>query len=113
MFDIIARQQYLFKMGFEEQFNKMELVDVYHLNDPLYLGKKDIKDASCAVKTDRNFPVIVSYYQEFNSDKKYLSFVNGSQRFSNLLRIVFKGDKKVDLWLAPGEMRLFDLAEVI
>ena len=113
MFDIIARQQYLFKVGYEEQFNKMELIDVYHINDPLYLGKKVEKDENFSIKTDRDFPVIVSYYQEINGNKKYLSFVNGSQRFSNLLRIIFKGDKKEDLWLAPGEMKIFDLAEVI
>ena len=109
MFDIIARQQYLFKVAYEEQFNKMELVDVYHINDPLYLGKKVEKDDNFSLKTDRDFPVIVSYYQEINGNKKYLSFVNGSQKFSNLLRITFKGEKKEDLWLAPGEMKIFEL----
>ena len=113
MFDIIARQQYLFKVAYEEQFNKMELMDVYHLNDPLYLGKTPQNDDNFTIKTDRDFPVIVSYYQEMNGDKKYLSFVNGSQRFSNLLRITFKGGKKEDLWLAPGEMKIYDLAEVV
>ena len=87
----------------------MELVDVYHINDPLYLGKKVEKDDNFSLKTDRGFHVIVSYYQVINGNKKYLSFVNGSQRFSNLLRITFKGEKKENLWLASGEMKVFEL----
>ena len=107
MFDIIARQQYLFKEGYEKRFNKMELTDVYHFD-------KSNKDENIEeLITDRDFPIIISYYKEFDSDKKWMSFVNASQRFPNLLRITFKGGHKETFWLAPGEMRLFPFSEVV
>lgn len=110
MFDIIAREQYLFKKTFEEQFNKMELTDVYHLGHLFDEEKRFVYDEHISeILTDRKFPVIISYYKEFDSDKKFVSFVNGSQKYSNLFRITFaSGDKEV-FWLAPGEMRLFEL----
>lgn len=110
MFDIIAREQYLFKQRCEEQFNKMELVEVYHLNDEYYESKTfkcddNIKD----IILDRKMPVIISYYKEFDSDKKWVSFVNGSQKYANLFRITFTNGHKEVFWLSPGEIRLFDL----
>ena len=108
MFDIIAREQYLFKKTFEGQLNKMELEAVYHLGDSY--DKKFVYDEHIKeIVTDRKFPVIISYYKEFNSEKKWVSFVNGSQKYANLLRISFTNDKKETFWLAPGEMRLFEL----
>ena len=113
MFDIIARQQYIFKEGYEEQFNKMELINVYHLNDNYVFEDQKQKDEDIdELILDREFPVIISHYQEFDSKKKWISFVNGSQEYTNLFRVTFKGGYKKVFWLAPGEMRLFDLDEV-
>ena len=113
MFDIIARQQYIFKEGYEEQFNKMELINVYHLNDNYVFEDQKQKDEDIdELILDREFPVIISHYQEFDSKKKWISFVNGSQEYTNLFRVTFKGGNKKVFWLAPGEMRLFDLDEV-
>ena len=113
VFDIIARQQYIFKEGYEEQFNKMELINVYHLNDNYVFEDQKQKDEDIdELILDREFPVIISHYQEFDSKKKWISFVNGSQEYTNLFRVTFKGGYKKVFWLAPGEMRLFDLDEV-
>ena len=110
MFDIIAREQYLFKKTFEEQFNKMELTAVYHLGHLYDEEKRFVYDEHIKeILTDRKFPVIISYYKEFNSEKKWVSFVNGSQKYSNLFRITFTDGRKEVFWLAPGEMRLFEL----
>ena len=113
MYDIVSREQYLFKKTFEDQFNKMELVNVYHLGHIYDENKRFVYDEYIKdVMVDRKLPVIISYYKEFNSDKKWVSFVNGSQKYASILRITFsKGHKEV-FWLAPGEMRLFDLDEV-
>ena len=110
MFDIIAREQYLFKKTFEEQFNKMELTAVYHLGHLYDEEKRFVYDEHIKeILTDRKFPVIISYYKEFNSEKKWVSFVNGSQKYANLLRITFTDGRKEVFWLAPGEMILFEL----
>lgn len=113
MFDIVAREQYLFRQKHEALLNKMELVDVYHLNDE-YHGSKTFKEDEYIenIVLDRKMPVIISYFQEFNSDKKWVAFVNGSQKYANLFRITFKGGHKETFWLAPGEMRLLDLDKV-
>lgn len=113
MFDIVAREQYLFRQKHEALLNKMELVDVYHLNDE-YHGSKTFKEDEYIEKIvlDRKMPVIISYFQEFNSDKKWVAFVNGSQKYANLFRVTFKGGHKETFWLAPGEMRLLDLDKV-
>ena len=107
MFEIIKRQQYLFKVGYEEQFNKMELEYVYHFT----YGKDKVDERLKDIYVDRPYPVIVSYYKEFNSDKKWVSFVNGSQKLANKIDVTFKNGVKEAFWLAPGEMRLFDLSE--
>ena len=107
MFEIIKRQQYLFKVGYEEQFNKMELEFVYHFT----YGKDKVDERLKDIYVDRPYPVLVSYYKEFNSDKKWVSFVNGSQKLANRIDVTFKNGVKEAFWLAPGEMRLFDLNE--
>ena len=110
MFDIVAREQHLFRMRNEKLLNKMELVDVYHLNNS-YHGSKTFKPDEYVEKIvlDRELPVIISYFQEFDSEKKWVSFVNCSQKYANLFRLTFKGGHQETFWLAPGEMRLLDL----
>lgn len=113
MFTYIQRQQEIFRECFEEQFNKMELTDVYHMGHFYNPSKRFTEDATISALTaDWSYPVIVSYYKEFDSDERWVSFVNAHQRYTNLLRIQFAcGTKKV-FWLAPGEMQLFKLSEL-
>ena len=113
MFDVISRQQYIFKTRYEEQFNKMELEDVYHLNH-IYKENQEVKESEFIkeLKIERDFPVIVSTYKEFDSDKRFISFVNGSQTHANLFRLTWKNEKKETFWLAPGELALFSLDDI-
>jgi hypothetical protein len=113
MFDIIARQQYLFQQAHLEQFNKMELINVYHHGHLYDASKRFIYDEYISdIFTDRKFPIIISYYKEFDSEKKWLSIVNGSQKYANLFKMTFTNGHKETFWLAPGELRLLNLDEI-
>ena len=114
MFDIIKREQYLFKEANEMLLNKMELEEVYHLNDDNeYIDTFKCDEYIKDIVLDRKFLTIISYFKEFGSGKKWVSFVNGSQKYANLFRLTFANGHKETFWLAPGEMRLFDLEEVM
>lgn len=113
MFDIIARQQFLFKSQNEEILNKVELEDVYYLGDIYDDSRRFVYDEYITnIRLDRKLPVIISYYKENDSDHKWVSFVNASQKNSNLFRISFKGQPEVVFWLSPGEMKMFDLSKI-
>lgn len=113
MFDIIARQQYLFQQAHLEQFNKMELINVFHHGHLYDASKRFVYDEYISdIFTDRKFPIIISYYKEFDSEKKWLSIVNGSQKYANLFKMTFTNGHKETFWLAPGELRLLNLDEI-
>lgn len=114
MFDVIKREQYLFKQANEELLNKMELIEAYHLNDDNeYMNKFEYDEYIKDIVLDRKFLTIISYFKEFDSDKKWVCFVNGNQKYANLFRLTFSNGHKETFWLSPGEMRLFSLDEAM
>ena len=113
MADILSRQNYIFRSAFMEQFNKMELVEVYHTvkyydKSKLFCADKYIAE----ITGDKEYPCIISYYKEFDSDKLWASVVNAHQRLSNHITVKYVNGKYEDFWLAPGEMKLIDLSEI-
>lgn len=108
MFPILARQQRIFKDNFIEIFNKIELTDVYHYNK-VYEGCKEFKPDGLikAIKCRHDYNLIVSYYKEFDTDKRWVSVVNGHQRHSNQVEITLSDDRKKSFWLAPGQMGIY------
>ena len=115
MFDIIAREQYLFQKKNKDILDKLELLEVYHYGQEYHDVKSFVPDEYFQeIKNGRGreFPFIVSYFKEINNDTKWVSIVNASQQYANLFRVTFKNEHKVDLWLAPGEMKLFNLDEI-
>lgn len=114
MFDVVKREQYLFKQANEELLNKMELIEAYHLNDDNeYMNKFEYDEYIKNIVLDRKFLTIISYFKEFDSDKKWVCFVNGNQKYANLFRLTFSNGHKETFWLSPGEMRLFSLDEAM
>ncbi len=112
-FDYLARQQDLFQQCYLEQFNKMELQEVYHaghIYDPAHRLVSDeiIKE----VTAQRAYTTIVSYFKEFDSEERWVCIVNGHQRFTNLITVDFTCGASYKFWLAPGELRLFKLSDV-
>ncbi len=106
----IARQQDNFNRVFKAQFDKMELTAVYHLGHFYDPSKRFCADDTISdLQGKFPYPIIVSYYKEFDSEKRWVSIVNGHQRYANRIRITFISGKADEVWLAPGEMKLFDL----
>lgn len=111
-FDAIARQQYIFNEFYRDVFDKVTLEKVYHVGqiyDPTKRMCED--DVLTSVKGDRSYPTIVSYYREIDSDKRWLSIVNASQKFANKITLKFKNGKISEFWLAAGEMKLMEIEE--
>ncbi len=112
-FTYLARQQEIFRETLMEQFNKMELTAVYHTGHIYDPSKRFCRDEIIEeVNGKFSYPTIISYYKEFDSDERWVSFVNAHQRYANLVRIKFACGAKRDVWLAPGEMKLFKLSEI-
>lgn len=112
-FTYLARQQDIFRQCYMEQFNKMELTDVYHVGHIYDPAKRFCSDDTVKeVRGDRHYPVIVSYFKEFDSEERWVCVVNAHQRYSNLLTVEFTCGAKYRFWLAPGELRLFKLSDV-
>ena len=112
-FTYLARQQDIFRQTHMEQFNKMEMTEVYltgHIYDP---SKRFCSDEVIReINGEFTYPTIITYYKEFDSEERWVSFVNGHQRYSNLLRVYFTCGESRVFWLAPGEMKLFKLSEI-
>ncbi|MBE7078642.1 MAG: hypothetical protein E7380_02130 [Clostridiales bacterium] len=112
-FNYLARQQDIFHQYYEEQFNKMELTDVYHTGQ-IY----DLKKSFCTDETIRevngrfSYPTIISYYKEFDSEERWVSIVNAHQRNSNEITVHFACGKDRTFWLAPGEIKLYKISEI-
>ena len=91
----------------------MELTAVYHTGHIYDPAKRFCTDETIKEINGKNpYPTIISYYKEFDSDERWVSFVNGHQRYSNLLRVYFTNGESRVFWLAPGEMKLFKLSEI-
>ena len=110
MFDMIARQQYIFDCYYREQFNKMEMTAVYHVGH-IYDPEKRFcaDDILLDVNGKFSYPTIITYYKEYEGGARWMSVVNAHQRLANQITLKFQtGEQKV-FWLAPGEMRLLKL----
>lgn len=112
-FTYLARQQDIFQQELMEQFNKMELTDVYHTGhfyDPTKRFCSD--DTVREVNGKFSYPTIISYYKEFDSEERWVSIVNAHQRYANLITVYFACGATKQVWLAPGEMKLYKLSEI-
>lgn len=110
MFDMIARQQYIFDCYYREQFDKMEMTAVYHVGH-IYDPEKRFcaDDILLDVNGQFSYPTIITYYKEYEGGARWMSVVNAHQRLANQITLKFQtGEQKV-FWLAPGEMRLLKL----
>ena len=113
-YDYISNQQFIFNTTFKEQFDKMELIDVFHAGR-VYEGTKrfyahgDIME----IKSDKDYPMILSYYKEFDTDKIWISVVNAHQSLSDRFNLYLKNGKTKSYYLAPGQMRLVSLEELL
>lgn len=112
-FTYLARQQDIFRQNYMEQFNKMQLTAVYHTGHIYDPAKRFCADDTIReVNGKYAYPTIISYYEEYESGEKWVSIVNAHQRYANLLRIYFTCGEMRNVWLAPGEMKLFKLSEI-
>jgi hypothetical protein len=112
-FTYISRQQDLFRQCYMEQFNKMELIDVFHTGHIYDPAKRLCSDEIIQELNGRfAYDTIVSYFKEFDTDEKWVVITNAHQRFANLIRLQFTCGAKRDFWLAPGEMKLFKLSDI-
>ena len=60
-----------------------------------------------------SYPTIISYYNEYDGDEKWVSFVNAHQRMPNKITVTTKTGKQKVFWLAAGEMKLITVAELL
>ena len=112
-FTYLARQQDIFGQELMQQFNKMELTDVYHTGHIYDPTKRFCADDTIAeVNGKFSYPTIISYYKEFDSEERFVSIVNGHQRYANLITVYFACGVMKKVWLAPGEMKLYKLSEI-
>ena len=114
MYDIIARQQYIFNANFKEQFDKMEMTDVYHVFKIHEGTKRFYSDGIIEeVLARHEYPTILTYYEEYETKEKWVSVVNAHQRLSNNVTLVFSNGEQRRCWLAPGQIKLYKLSEII
>lgn len=112
-FTYLARQQDIFHQNYEKQFNKMELTAVYHTGHIYDPSKRFCADETIKeVNGKFSYPTIISYYQEFESGQRWASIVNAHQRYANKITVYFTCGETRTVWLAPGEMKLFNLSEI-
>lgn len=110
LFDAIAREQYIFDCYYREQFDKMEVTDVYHVGhiyDPKHRFCAD--DILLDINGKNSYPTILTYYKEYDSEKRWMSVVNAHQRLANRITLKYKNGKEETFWLAPGEMKLIEI----
>jgi hypothetical protein len=62
---------------------------------------------------DNDTNIFITYYKEYDSEEKWVSIVNADQRLSNKITLKMQSGKEHVFWLAPGEMRLEKLADLI
>ena len=114
MFDCLARQQDIFHQYYEKQFNKMEVTEVYHTGHIYDPARRFCEDENIQEVTGRfSLPTIITYYKEFDSEARWVSILNASQRRVNEITVKFACGKVHTFWLAPGELKLFKLGEEI
>lgn len=113
-YDAIKRQQYIFDCYYREIFDKIYVTDVFHVGHIYDPRKRFCEDEYILdVNGKYSYPTIVTYYKEYDGEEKWVSFVNAHQRLSNKLTVTSKTGKQKVFWLAPGEMKLLSLADLL
>ena len=113
-FTYLARQQDIFRQSYMEQFNKMEMTEVYHTGHIYDPAKRFCSDETIKeVNGKYSYPTIITYYKEFDSEERWVSIVNAHQRYANKITVYFTCGTVKTVWLAPGEMKLFKLSDII
>lgn len=114
LFEIISRQQFIFNSSYKEQFDKMELTNVFHVGR-IYEGttRFHADDKITEVKSQYDYPMIISYYKEFDSDEIWISVVNAHQRLADKVNIWFANGKQRSEFLAPGQMLLLKYEDIV
>lgn len=110
LFDAIKREQYIFDTYYREQFDKMEVTDVYHVGhiyDPRHRFCAD--DILLDINGKHSSPTILTYYKEYDSERRWMSVVNAHQRLANRITLKYQNGKEETFWLAPGEMKLLPI----
>ena len=90
------------------------MTDVYHVGHIYDPRKRFCADEYIFdVNGKYSHPTIITYYKEYDSEEKWVSIVNADQRLSNKITLKMQSGKEHVFWLAPGEMRLEKLADLI
>lgn len=113
-YDYISNQQFIFNASYKAQFDKMELTDVFHAGR-IYEGTKRFAadDKIAEIKSQCDYPMILSYYKEFDTDEIWISVVNAHQTLSDLFNVYFQNGVTRSFYLAPGQMTLIRYADIV
>lgn len=113
LFDTIKREQYIFDCYYREQFDKMEVTDVYHVGHIYDPTKRFCADEILMDINGKNsYPTILTYYKEYESGRRWMSIVNAHQRLANRITLKYQTGREEVFWLAPGEMKLLAIDPV-
>lgn len=113
-YDAIKRQQYIFDSYYREILDKIYMTDVYHVGH-IYDPRRRFGEDEYILDINGKYshPTILTYYKEYESDERWVSLVNADQRLSNKITLKMKSGKEHVVWLAPGEMWIKKLANLI
>ena len=113
-YDAIKRQQYIFDCYYREKIDKIYVIDVYHVGHIYDPRKRFCADEYISdVNGKYSRPTILTYYKEYDGEEKWVSIVNAHQRLSNKITLKMQNGKEHVFWLAPGEMRLEKLSDLL
>ena len=113
-FDFIKRQQYIFDCYYREKLDRIYMTNVYHVGHIYDPGKRFCEDEYIKdVNGKYSLPIILSYYKEYDGEERWISLVNGDQRRANQITLTMQNGSKKSYWLAPGEMHLERLSDLL
>ena len=92
----------------------MELTNVFHAGR-IYEGTKRFAadDKISEIKSQCDYPMILSYYKEFDSDEIWISVVNAHQKLSDTFNVYFQNGVTESFYLAPGQMKLIRYNDIV
>ena len=113
-FDFIKRQQYIFDCYYRENLDRIYMTNVYHVGHIYNPDKRFCEDEYIKnVNGKYSLPIILSYYKEYDGEERWISLVNGDQRRANQITLTMQNGSKKSYWLAPGEMHLERLSDLL
>ncbi len=112
-FDAIRRQQYIFNEYYRKTLDRLTVTDVFYVGTVFDPARRFCADEVLSdVNGKFSYPTILTYYEETETKKRWLSVVNAHQRLSNRITLKFHNGTDCTFWLAPGEMRLIELKDL-